>query len=533
MTIRVLFGIADKDLAVTIGGLARELTEVEVLSVESTSADLIGAVGNGPLPDVVFVHETLGPFPALGLVRELALRRPQMAVVLIAKEMSAETFWAAMTAGARGVITGETTLAELENRIGEAAEWAHTMRRHFDPAYANPLTGGLGTIVALSGAKGGTGTTTLAVQLAMAVVSAGRSVCLVDMDLQKGDLAGYLDVSHRRSIVDMVAAAGDLDGAILAEALYVHPAGPHVLLSPPDGEKADDLPAGAARQILGALRSRYDVVIVDCGAHLSAGNAMAVELADRVLITATPDLPALRGAKRLTRMWGRLQLRRAEDVSVVLVRRSRRNEIQPDFARKVLGLSLLRSSVPAAFRVLEEATNTGAPKTANHPQYRKAIGAVAGELGLFATEARPESRAKKGRYKDAKRAAGTGPAARDAGAALTEFAGILPFVGLLLLLVWQSVLVGLTSMYAGHAANEAARAVAVIGYDTPAARAEVRRRTVERIGFGLGDPERLDLAVDAGYVRITIDTPAVLPALRTPFGISADSKIVYEGEETP
>jgi pilus assembly protein CpaE len=541
VSIRVLLGIADKDLVMTIGGLTRELTKVEVIGVEPTSADVISAVAGGPLPDVVFVHENLGPFPALDLVRELAMRRPQMAVVLIAKEMSAETFGAAMTAGARGVITGQPALAELENRIDEAAEWAHTMRRHFDPAYADPMIGGLGMIVAFSGAKGGTGTTTLAVQLAQVTATAGRNVCLVDMDLQKGDLSSYLDVSHRRSIVDMVAAAGDLDGAILAEALYLHPDGPHVLLAPPEGEKGDDLPAGAARQIRGALRSRYDLVIVDCGAHLSAGSAMAVELADRVLIAATPDLPSLRGAKRLARMWGRLQLRRAEDVSVVLVRHNKRNEIQPDFARKVLGLSLLRTTVPAAFRVLEEAANTGSPKAATHPAYRKAIAELAKETGVLTDEPQrpdpsakkePKKDARKGDKKEPKKRTKEGAAARDKGAALTEFAAIVPLIGLLLLIVWQSVLVGLTSTYASHAANEAARAVAVLGYDTPAARAEVRRRTVARVDHGWGHPRRLRVAVDGGYVRVTIATPAVLPAWRTPFGVSARSKIVYEGEDS-
>ena len=111
---------------------------------------------------------------------------------------------------------------------------------------------------------------------------------------------------------------------------------------------------------------------------------------------------------------------------------------------------------------------------------------------------------------------------------MVEFAAIIAPIALVLLLVWQAVLVGLTSMYAGHAANEGARAVAVLGYDTPAARAEVRRRTVARVGGSWGDQKHLRLAVEGGYVRVTIATPAVLPGWRTPFGITGRSKVVYE-----
>jgi pilus assembly protein CpaE len=99
-----------------------------------------------------------------------------------------------------------------------------------------------------------------------------------------------------------------------------------------------------------------------------------------------------------------------------------------------------------------------------------------------------------------------------------------------LLLVWQGILIGLTSMYSSHAANEASRAVAVLGYDSPEARAEVRKRAVARISGSWGDEDHLKIAVQDGYAKVTIDTPAVLPGFSTSWGISTRSKIVQEGE---
>src|SRR5690606_10811410 len=147
----------------------------------------------------------------------------------------------------------------------------------FEVVGADRPTGQGGLVIALAGAKGGTGTTTTAVHLALAASNARRTVCLVDMDLQTGDLPTFLDITHRRSIVDLAEAADDLNPTALAETLFAHRAGPHVLLAPREGERSEDIDGRAVRQILGSLRSRYDLVIVDVGAYTSEATAMAAE----------------------------------------------------------------------------------------------------------------------------------------------------------------------------------------------------------------------------------------------------------------
>src|SRR5918999_793414 len=477
MAVQILIGTEDGDLAAMLNGQFRELPDTKVLAVETTSNHVAGTVGATPQLDVVLVHQSLGPLPALDLIRDLVIRHPQLAVILIADTADADTFAAAMAAGARGVISTEPTLSELQSRVRQAAEWSRTMRRHFSGA-EQPVGGGrLGTLVTLCGAKGGVGTTTLAIHLAVAAANTGRNICLVEMDLQNGDISGYLDIKHRHSVADLAAAAGDLDGAVVAEALYVHRLGPHVLLAPEQGEDSEDITARSVRQILTVIRSRYDVVIVDGGTYVSDANAMAVELADHVVIVATPDVPALRAAKRLAKMFARLAIRKEEDASVVLVKQDRRNEIQPELARKMVGSPLRPVTIPAVFRSLEEAVNTGAPEAIKHSDFRKAVGRLAVDLGIAG-----ESAATAGRSAPAAQSKG-----KDNGEAAVGFAGVFPFIVLIGLLVRQVVLIGLTSMYASLAANEAARAVAVLGYDqsnTPDAQAnreEVRRRATERV----------------------------------------------------
>ncbi|WP_019634361.1 AAA family ATPase [Actinomadura atramentaria] len=385
MTVRVLLGTGDHELAVRLRAQVAELADVEVVGVESGSAELLAVAASPQDLDVVLVDELIGPQPAHDLARDLGLRAPHVASVLLSPRVDEESLARALEAGARGVMPRRPSLDELTARLTGAAEWSRGMRRWL-AAGPRAEAGARGRVVALAGAKGGTGTTTLAVQLALAAARR-RTVCLVDMDLQCGDVPSYLDLTHRRSIVDLVGVADALTGQLLADALYVHAGGPHVLLAPAEGEQAEDVTSLAARRVLGVLRSRYDVVLVDCGTFMTEGSVTAVELADTVALTVTPDLPCLRAAKRMTRLWARLQVRKPEDVVPVLTRLDRRSEIQPDFAARVLGAAPAKATVPPAFRALERAINDDAVARVDDEGYRRAVARLGVELGVLPEDA--------------------------------------------------------------------------------------------------------------------------------------------------
>lgn len=533
MTYRVLIGVGDEDLAATLRARFRELTDCAIVAIETTSTDLVAISGTDPELDVVLMHEGLGPNPASETLRDIALRHPHLAIILMVDEASPEVFAQAMEAGARGVLTRDASVEELQARIAAGAEWAKSVRERMEPGVGGaPAGGARGTVVALAGAKGGTGTTLTTVQLAMAAIAAGRTVCLIDLDLQTGDIPSYLDLTHRRSIIDLVEVADDINGPILAETLYVHPAGPHVLLAPADGERGEDVNARVVRQVIGALRNRYEVLLIDCGSYMSDASAMAVEVADTVVLTTTPDLPSLRAGKRLAKMWSRLQIRKEEEVRAVLLRHNRRNEIQPDFATKIIGLSMLSSTIPANFRAVEQAVNTGKPDGIQDDTFRRSIGALAMEIGIVTPGDRRRASAAQG--------SGSGKRKRDdRGATMVEFAGAVPLLGFVLLLVWQIILIGLTSMYASHAANEAARSAAVLGTsdkwcETAGKKElcgpwkEIRDRAIKRIAKPWYDEKHFDMKMTKTQVTVMIDTPAVLPNVHTPWSIGSTARIVDE-----
>ncbi|MFE5891335.1 CpaE family protein [Streptomyces sp. NPDC056462] len=409
MPTRILPAVGDADAVRSLTTLLSQLPDAEPVAPVTDSTQLVDTLARlaaesiDELPEVVVVHERIGPVPALELIREVALRFPAVGVILVTSDASPGLFQAAMDYGARGLVALPLHYEELASRVHAVAQWSVGVRRHLG-AGGDVFSSVGGTVVTVSGAKGGVGATLTAIQLALAAQASGRSTALLDMDLQTGDIASYLDIQFRRSVVDL-AAISDITPRVLADAVFRHDTGVALLLAPGDGERGEEVTDRAARHVVTALRSRYEVVVVDCGAQLSGASAAAVEMADTALLVTTPDVVAVRGAKRTVRMWDRLQIRKAEETMIVVNRHSRGTEIQPALIQRITGTSVAATAIPANFKELQGAVDAGrVHELDNRGTVKQALWALAGELGLVkGTEAAVQRR--NGRARGGDRAA--------------------------------------------------------------------------------------------------------------------------------
>jgi pilus assembly protein CpaE len=408
MPTRILPAVGDADAVRSLTTLLSQLPDAEPVAPVTDSTQLIDTLARlaaesvDELPEVVVVHERIGPVPALELIREVALRFPAVGVILVTSDASPGLFQAAMDYGARGLVALPVGYEELASRVHAVAQWSVGVRRHLGSG-GDVFTGVGGTVVTVSGAKGGVGATVTAVQLALAAQASGRPTALLDLDLQTGDVASYLDVQFRRSVLDL-AAITDISPRVLADAVFRHDSGLALLLAPAEGERGEDVTDRSARQIVSALRSRYEVVVVDCGAQLGGAGAAAVEMADTALLVTTPDVVAVRGAKRAVRMWDRLQIRKAEETTVVVNRHTRGTEIQPPLIQKITGTAVAATTVPAHFKELQAAVDAGRlHELDGRSTVRQALWALAAELGLVKA---PDGERKAGRFRGDRGAVG-------------------------------------------------------------------------------------------------------------------------------
>ncbi|MET9546516.1 AAA family ATPase [Streptomyces sp. NPDC006627] len=540
MATRILPAVGDIEAARALSTLTGQLPDAEpALPVGDSTALLdtlarLAAESVDELPEVVLVHERIGPVPALDLIRDLVLRFPAVGVVLITADTSPGLLTAAMDSGARGIVGLPLAYEALAERVQAAAAWSSGMRRHLGSGGGLELYGGTGapgapgsagTVVAVSGAKGGVGTTLAAAQLALAAQASGRSVALLDLDLQSGDLASYLDVQFRRSVADL-AAITDITPRVLQDAVYTHETGIAMLLAPAEGERGEEVTDRVARQILGALRARYDVVVVDCGAYVTAASAAAVELADHALLLLTPDVVAVRAAKRMVRLWDRLQIRKAEETLTVVNRHGKGTEIQPSLVERVTGTRVARTTVPAAFKELQAAVDAGRVQDLDsRSSVKQALWALAGEIGLV--DAKAAGAAKRGGLGLRRRAA-TG----DRGAVTLEFAGMFPLLLAVMAILWQCALYGYTYSLAGNAADEAARAATAayaVGEGGAGACSEAAK---EHLPAAWQDAEVS--CTDEGPVwkaHVSVDVPVFFPGFDAGWRVDGEAGAAKEGED--
>ncbi|WP_306317801.1 MULTISPECIES: AAA family ATPase [unclassified Streptomyces] len=455
MTTRILPAIADPETARGLITLLSQLPDTDPAPPVPDATALLDTLASlaaeslDELPEVVLVHERIGPVPALDLIRDLVLRFPAVGVVLLTADTSPALLTAAMDSGARGIVAFPLGYDALAERVHAAASWSAGMRRHLAGGTGTELVpaGGGGRVIAVAGAKGGVGTTVTAVQLALAARASGRTTALLDLDLQSGDVASYLDVQFRRSVADL-SAIRDITPRVLQDAAFSHESGVDLLLAPSEGERGEDVTDRVARQVIHALRARYDVVVIDCGTQMSSANTTAIELADQATLLVTPDVVAVRAAKRMVRLWDRLQIRKAEETLTVVNRHARSAEIQPPLVERVTGTRTARTSIPAAYKELQAAVDAGRMQDLdNRSTVKQAMWALAAELDLVATPAPPTPGGRRSRRRGG-----------DKGAVTLEFAAMFPLVLVVLALMWQCVLYGYTYSLAGNAADEAARA---------------------------------------------------------------------------
>jgi pilus assembly protein CpaE len=156
----------------------------------------------------------------------------------------------------------------------------------------------LGRVLAFYGAKGGVGTTTIAINVAIALQrELDRRVCLVDANLQFGDHRVFLDLGlDRKSIVDAVNAPS-IDGDLLGGVMVEHDSKVDLLLAPPTPEQAELVTKEHLTQIIDVLRGLYDYVVVDVDKRLDDMNLGVFDAAENLFVVLTADLSCLKNVR--------------------------------------------------------------------------------------------------------------------------------------------------------------------------------------------------------------------------------------------
>lgn len=242
-----------------------------------------------------------------------------------------------------------------------------------------------GKVFTVFGAKGGAGTTTVAVNLAtgMANVNGNFPVALVDMNLVSGDVPLFLNMKSSFNWVEVARNISRLDATYLMTILQKHISGIHVLPAPvlvgEDAGMAPDLITRVER-VLDLMRSIFDFVIIDGGQLMGHISTYLIGISDKVLLVTIPSLPGIINLKRLIDAFHDLGYPPANTIAVVN-RYNQKSGVSLEEVRKMISKDI-RWSIPNDYIRTMNAINTGVPltKSAMNTDVTKMILEMAAEL---------------------------------------------------------------------------------------------------------------------------------------------------------
>jgi pilus assembly protein CpaE len=243
------------------------------------------------------------------------------------------------------------------------------------PATAAPAAGPLelhddprGELTVVFSVKGGSGKSTIAVNLAAGLASMfNMQTLLVDADLWFGDIGVLLNLSSTRSSFD-VCGTEETDLFSLPKAVVQHSSGASVLLRPPDPLSVEKFKLRTFVEALDRYRTLYEHVIVDTQASLDELNLDLLEAATRILLLVTPEMGALHNTARFLGIADRLKYSH----KLVLVLNRSNSGISAEDLERTLGMPI-KCGVVSAGRMMLDAVNEGTTLFAMDPTRRERI----------------------------------------------------------------------------------------------------------------------------------------------------------------
>ena len=251
-------------------------------------------------PHLLLVDHVLEGIPTLDLLDDLALQFPDLAIIAILPKDDAVLVQQVMLAGARAflvqpftqvnLITTLKRVKELENRRQQSKVIATT--KGSDSSI--PVRS-----IAVFSPRGGTGVSTIAANLAVAIqLYTKKQVLLLEGKQFFGHLDVLMNIRSRNTIADLLPHAATMDEGLIHDVVVQHVSGIHVLLGPGDLQIAQGIRPDDLYNVFIGLQKVYPFIVIDAGSHLNENTVTLLDASDRILLVTNPDLAALHDASR-------------------------------------------------------------------------------------------------------------------------------------------------------------------------------------------------------------------------------------------
>jgi pilus assembly protein CpaE len=339
-------------------------------------------------PDIVVIDIRADASSGMAAIERLRAGHPTVALFAIAATAEPDLILQAMRAGANEFFPWSAggSQTKIEESFHSAVRRTATRHAAASAGARQPCV----TNVFL-GAKGGAGTTTVAVNCAVEIARlTKRPTAIVDLKPSLGEVALFLGVRPRFTVLDAIENLHRLDRDFLRELMARHKSELDILAGSEQFDRPNQADASAIEELLRVLSRLYDYIVIDAGNMINSCAASALYAADAVFLITNPDVPSIRNAQRLVDRVRQLGAG-SERVKILLNRVSDQSLIAPKQIETALGYGI-HHTFSSDYRTVSTALNSGVPLAlANHSDLAAQFSSFTRQLlGVHQEEAKAE-----------------------------------------------------------------------------------------------------------------------------------------------
>jgi pilus assembly protein CpaE len=305
---------------------------------------------DGVAPDLIIVDARGDASSAMATIERLRGGAPGAGIFAVAATADPDLILQAMRAGANEFFTWPPPEETFHGAIRRSAA------RREAAQGAKPSA----TTLVFFGAKGGAGTTTLAVNCGVEVARLSkRSTVIVDLKPGLGEVSLFLGVRPRYSILDAIDNLHRLDREFLRELVVKHKSGLEILAGSDQFDRPGAADGGALEELFRLLARQYEYILIDAGSQINSCAVAALYTADTIFMVANPDVPSVRNAQRLLERVRQLGAC-GERVRLLLNRAAEPYPIPPKQIEGALGHPI-HHTFASDYKTVSTALNSGVP----------------------------------------------------------------------------------------------------------------------------------------------------------------------------